>query len=127
MTVLSFERAVRYSGHKAYVSVVLTHAYLGSRVDMVLDTGAEISLLNRQFIAPLDLTVTDGEAITLIVANGDVAQAWIHSVTVDVFDRRLVVPMAICPEWDTQNLLGMRGFFDQMVVAFDHANRTIHS
>ena len=93
---------------------------------MVLDSGAEISLLNRQFIEPLNLSVTNGQPIELMVANGDVAPAWIHAVEIDFLGRRLTIQAAICADWDTPNLLGMRGFFDQMVVAFDHAGRKLY-
>jgi hypothetical protein len=34
--------------------------------------------------------------------------------------------MVICGQWKTANLLGMRGFFDQFVVAFDHAHKRIY-
>ena len=126
MRTITFENEQTYSGNKAVSSVHLVDALLSPTVEMVLDSGAEISLLNRQFIEPLDLSVTSGQPIELMVANGDVAPAWIHAVEVDFFGRRLTIQAAICPEWDTPNLLGMRGFFDQMVVAFDHVQRRIY-
>ena len=126
MTTIAFDRDIIYVGHKAIASVRLVEARDPILLEMVLDTGAAISLLNRYFIAELGLALHDGEPIELIVANGDSAPAWIHSIVVDVFGRRLTLDTAICPSWDTKNLLGMRGFSDQMVVAFDHGNRTIH-
>ncbi len=71
MTILSLDHEVRYSGHKAFVAVELVDAVLATRVDMVLDTGAEISLLNREHIAPLGIKIADGDRISLIVANGE--------------------------------------------------------
>jgi len=126
MRTITFENEHRYDGNKALVLVRLPQARLHTRVEMVLDSGAEISLLNRQFIRTLNLTIEDGEPIDLMVANKDVARAYIHPVEIDFIDRRLTIQAAICPDWDTQNLLGMQGFFEQMVVAFDHAERRIY-
>jgi hypothetical protein len=58
--------------------------------------------------------------------NREVERAYIHEFEIDFLGRRMTTPAAICPEWDTQNLLGIRGFFDQMVVAFDHAERRVY-
>ena len=126
MTTIEFSSELTYAGDKATVSAVLLRTPVQVAAEMILDTGAAISLLNRRFAVPMGLSITDGEPITLMVANGEVERAWIHRLTVDVLGRRLIVPVAICTDWDTQNLFGMRGFFDQIVVAFDHANRTIH-
>ena len=126
MTTFTLEDEHHYSDNKAVALVRLLAARPRTRVEMVLDTGAEVSLLNRQFLAPLRLTAADGERIDLMVANKEFTRGYIHHVDIEFFGRRLTIPAAICPDWDTANLLGMRGFFDQMVVAFDHANRTIH-
>jgi predicted aspartyl protease len=126
MKTLNFQSEHRYDGDKVLASVRLLGARIPTRVEMVLDTGAEISLLNRDFISHLRLSIQEGEPIELMVANKAVTRAYIHSIDVEFLGRRLTIPAAICPDWDTQNLLGMRGFFDQMVVAFDHANWTIH-
>ena len=126
MTTLTLNSEHHYKGDKVVVRVRLLQPRITTRVDMTLDTGAEVSVLNRDLVGPLGLTIEDGDSITVMVANGEVAQAWIHPIDIEFLGRRLTIPVAICPEWDTQNLLGMRGFFDQMIVAFDHANRTIH-
>ncbi len=126
MKTLNLWSEHRYDGDKVLASVRLLGARIPTRVEMTLDTGAEISLLNRDFAAHLTLSIREGEAIELMVANKEVTRAYIHAIDVDFLGRRLTIPAAICPEWDTQNLLGMRGFFDQMVVAFDLANRAIH-
>jgi hypothetical protein len=70
--------------------------------------------------------VREGELVELEAANRDSAPAWVHPVEIDVLGRRLTIQAAICPDWDTKNLLGMRGFLDQMVVAFDHAQRRLY-
>jgi hypothetical protein len=93
---------------------------------MILDTGAEISILNRDLIRILGLQVHEGQPVELEVANRASAQAWVHPVEIEFLDRRLTIQAAICPDWDTKNYLGMRGFFDQLVIAFDHAQRRVY-
>jgi hypothetical protein len=126
MRTFAFERELPYVSHKVRIPVTLLGAPGVPDVEMVIDTGAEISLLNRQFIPPLAVTVAHGEAITLETASGHTAPAWVHRVEVALLGRRMMIEAAFCPDWDTANLLGMRGFFDQMVVAFDHANRRMY-
>ena len=115
-----------YSGHKALVSVRLPTARTPTWVRMTVDSGAEISVLNRAFAPMLGLTIEEGDFFSLKVASGDIAPAYRHDVTIDVLTRRMVIPILMCPEWDTENLLGMEGFFDQTVIAFDHARHRIY-
>lgn len=126
MKTVIFENEYMYSGNKATVPVLLSRGRLKLRVEMVLDSGAEITLLNRQFASPLGLIINEGKPIELMVANQAVAEAWIHPVEMDVLGRHVTVNAAFCPDWDTKNLLGMHGFFEHIVLAFDHANRRIY-
>ncbi|MDP9236741.1 MAG: hypothetical protein M3P30_04985 [Chloroflexota bacterium] len=127
MTTLEFTNELVYSGRKARVAVRLSTASPPIRIDMVLDSGAEVSVINRDFAAPLGISdVTTGEAIELIVANQDSRPAWIHQIPIEVMGRSMMIEAAFCPDWDMANLLGLRGFFDQLVVAFDHANRRLY-
>jgi hypothetical protein len=123
---LDFARELTYTGNKVLVRVRLVGARQRHRIEMALDTGSELSILNRRFIGAVGLDVTAGEPITLMVANGEFTQAWVHPVEIEVFGERMTIEAAFCPDWNTQNLLGMRGFTDQFVVAFDHAHKRIY-
>jgi predicted aspartyl protease len=127
MKSIPFETEHLYAGHKALGSVRLIEARIPLRVDMVVDSGAEITVLNRGFVSVLGIAdVHSGEPIELIVANNDSRPAWIHPVKIEVLGRTLTIEAAFCPEWDMKNLLGMRGFFDQLVIAFDHEWRQLY-
>jgi predicted aspartyl protease len=126
MSTLTFPDEHRYDGHKVLVWIQVLGRSIELKLEVVLDTGAAISVLNRDLVRVLNLNVESGEAIDLMVANKQATRAYVHLIDIEFLGRRLTIPAAICPDWDTQNLLGMRGFFDQMIVAFDHANRTIH-
>jgi predicted aspartyl protease len=125
-TSLEFQHQATYVGHKVVVTATLVETPDRLLVNMILDTGAEVSLLNRGYLDELPIVLHDGEPIHIIVANGEQAPAWIHPVAIEFLGRPLTIEAAICPDWDTQNLLGMRGFFDQFVVAFDHANHRVY-
>jgi len=126
MRTLTFADEHLYDGHKAFVWVRIFGRSVEVNLDMILDTGASLTLLNRKLIPVLRLDVERGEPIDVMVANKEVARAYVHELVIDFLGRRMIVPAAICPDWDTQNLLGMQGFFEQMVVAFDHAERRIY-
>ncbi len=127
MKTIRFASEQRYAGNKALVAVRLTGARVPIRVDMVVDSGAEVTVLNRDFIPVLGISsVTSGEPIELMVANKDARPAWIHPVAIEFFGRPMTVDAAFCPDWDMKNLLGMRGFFDQLVIAFDHRHQRLY-
>jgi hypothetical protein len=126
MKSFDFPTEHRYEGHKALVSVRLTSARIPTWVEMTVDSGAEISLLNRSLAKQLEIRIEDGEFFSLEVASGHIAIAYRHNVPIDLLGHAMTIPVLLCPEWDTQNLLGMEGFFDQMVIAFDHAQKRIY-
>ncbi len=71
--------------------------------------------------------ITTGDRIELAVATGEAHIAYVHRLEVDILGQRLGIPVAFCPGWPsgTQNLLGMRGFLDQLLVGLDHAAKTL--
>ena len=127
MRAIQFADEHSYTGHKALVAVRLTDARVPIRVDMVVDSGAEVTVLHRDFLAVLGImNVATGEPIELMVANKDAAPAWIHPVSIEFLGRPMTIEAAFCPSWDMTNLLGMRGFFDQVVIGFDHAEQRLY-
>lgn len=49
-----------------------------------------------------------------------------HDVPVEFLGRRMTIEIAFIPTADKADLVGMRGFFDQMTIAFDHAARRVY-
>ena len=98
-------------------------------VEAVLDTGASVSVFDRALLPDLGISdVTTGTEIQVAVANGQRGRAYLHSLQIDILGHRLTVQAGFCPDWPegTRNLLGMRGFFEQSLVAFDHQDRKIY-
>ena len=127
MKTFRFGSEQRYTGNKALVTVRPTAVRIPIRVDMVVDSGAEVTVLNRDFLPVLGIAnVRSGEPIELMVANKDTRPAWIHPVGLEFLGRPMIVDAAFCPDWDMKNLLGMRGFFDKLVIAFDHRHQSLY-
>lgn len=98
-------------------------------VNGLLDSGATVSSFDRALLRPLGITdLTTGTPTKLTAANGDTKDGYIHEITIEFLGRGMSVPVAFCAAWPegTTNLLGMRGFFDQMVIAFEHMQRRVH-
>jgi predicted aspartyl protease len=126
VTALEFQREFVYFGDELIIPMTLVRAPHQPSVRMVLDTGADVSLLNRQFVGPLGIDLESGTSIRLELANGDKATAWIHPVEVELLGRTMIIEVAICESWNTANLLGMRGFLDQIVLALDHRRHRLY-
>ena len=53
---------------------------------------------------------------------------YVHPIALEWLGYRLTVPIAFVPSWaeDIDNLLGMKGFFDQLLVGFHHRERLVY-
>ena len=126
MTTLSFDLEQAYSGDEIIVGVGLLATSGESVIDMKLDTGASISTMHHSYLALLGVDdVETGVSSVLFIANGDSRPAWIHPVAINFFGVGLTIDVAFCPSWEMENLLGMRGFMDQVVFAVDHARHRL--
>jgi predicted aspartyl protease len=128
MNILSFERELGY-GDTHTISVPVRLQNLPYLVDAILDTGAAVSSFDRALLPDLGISeVRSGTEIEVRAANDERALAYIHTVRVEVLGHVLMIPVAFCPDWPegTRNLLGMRGFFEQALIAFEHQYRKIH-
>lgn len=128
MTSASASHSFTYSGHKVLLPVALLDSPGEAVIQMVLDTGASVTTLSSTVLPMLGITdVRSGQHVVMSIANDDVQDAWIHPVRIEFMGREMIIDVAFCPAWPhMKNLLGMRGFFDQMRVTLDHANRIVH-
>lgn len=55
MKVLRFANEHPYAGHKALVSVRLIDARVPMRVNMVVDSGAEVTVMHHELLAALGI------------------------------------------------------------------------
>jgi hypothetical protein len=102
----------------------------------LLDTGSETTVLSTIWapqIGIADVTVGSQGVERFIEASkpptdpGD--PGYIHLVEVEWLGIRRSIPVAFVPAWsdEMENLLGMRGFFAGLIVAFNHDDRLVYA
>jgi hypothetical protein len=127
MKSFSFDGEYAYTGDKISLpAALILDGGIEVAFEAVLDTGAEVTLLNRLLARHLPIRIEDGEPITLGVVSGDVSTAYMHDVRLRILGEIRSLRVGFVPDWNTKNFLGMRGFFDQTIIAFDHANHRIY-
>jgi hypothetical protein len=128
MSALSFEHEWTY-GDTHTISVPIRIENLSYLVDAILDTGAAVSIFDRALLPDLGISdISSGTEIPLRVANNVRGIGYLHSLRIEILGHLLTIPVAFSPDWPegTRNLLGMRGFFEQALIAFEHQTRKLH-
>lgn len=131
-TPLIFDEELDY-GNRHKISVPIRVENLPYQIEAIIDTGAAVSCFDRALLPDLGISdVTTGTSIPIRAANDDRAAAagtgYLHQLRIEIFGRDLNIPVAFSPDWPegTPNLLGMRGFFEQMLIGFEHQQRRMY-
>ena len=98
-------------------------------VTALVDTGASISMFDKSLMPLLGIVdVATGQKFEITAANNQVADAFAHDIEIEFLGRRLMVPLGFCPAWPdgTPNLLGMKGFCEQLHIALKHQERLLY-
>ena len=136
-TRISFADQYYYNGaaddHRPFVVVRLFPA--GGpplTVNALLDTGAEWSVFSKALAPDLgipDVTQNALRSIPLQTADNSPERfGFVHEVELEWLGYRLPVPIVFVREWpdDIDNLIGMRGLFEELIVAVHHRQRTVY-
>jgi len=131
MITLTFQGEYSYNPQPLAIFPVriLTPSGAPYMIQAVLDTGAWHSVFSHVHAQSLGISdITSGTPIPLVAADGVRARGYAHPVTIEFLGRRMTVPIGFCPDWpaDMPNLLGMRGFFDKILVAFEHQREKMY-
>ena len=87
----------------------------------LIDSGAEISVFNKEIAGLLDIEVTSGKKFELGgVVDDRGLPAWLHQVSMTVGDLGSISTMVAFTDSDSPglSLLGQRGFFDNYQIRF---------
>lgn len=133
MTIpLTFDEELDY-GNRHKISVPIRVENLPYQIQAIIDTGAGVSCFDRAILPDLGIgDVTTGTAIPIRAANDDgsgpAATGYLHPLQIEIFGRSMNIPVAFSLDWPegTANLLGMRGFFEQMLIGFEHQQRRMY-
>lgn len=137
MTKITFSQKYYYDGadddHRPVVVVRLfPTAGPPLTVNAILDTGAECSVFSKGLASHLGITdITDGAIRTVRLQTADNSperHGFVHEIDVEWLGYRFPAPIAFVREWpdDIDNLIGMQGFFDELLIAFHHQQRTVY-
>jgi len=95
--------------------------------EVLVDSGADISIFDAEIGALAGIDVETGEPSTLVGATGIEEVFYLHTVGLVVGDVKLRTTVGFLPNM-TRNgygVVGQKGFFDRFVVKFDLAKGEI--
>ena len=101
----------------------LTQGYLGVR--FFLDTGADVSMLPRDFAEPCGVDLASAPPVRVTGIEGGGIQAWVGEITLQIGGEDVLLPCLFTERDDTPALLGRAGIFALFNVSFDCRNRRI--
>src|SRR3972149_8355345 len=130
--VLGFEEAYTYGrAHRAEVPVTFPRGIPGPFTVMaMLDPGAWTSVFSRSIAPRLGIVdVSAGQRERFTLPNGNSVWGYSHTTQIEFLGNALTIPLAFCPDFPegSPNLLGMRGFFEQLTVALEHGSRKVYA
>jgi len=136
MPTLTFDLDHDYNSgpelHQALVHVrVFTKDGLPLSFQALLDTGASFCSFDKDVAELLGIDDIESGVPRRIAAadvdegSGDHEIMYLHDVEIEFLGHKMNVPIGFVPTWPsgTQNLLGMKGFFESMQAAFLHRER----
>lgn len=127
MKFIRFEHEITYPRRDQNVHVTLRFpdAQVPTSLRLLLDTGAAVTILDRKWAKHLNIPniMSSTESISFVLADKSTVRGYVHPVRVEFLGRSMTIDAAFVPNKDMASLIGMRGFFDQMQVGFDHAAR----
>lgn len=94
----------------------------GTRYEVLIDSGADISIFSSVVAETLGIKMTTGEKSLISGVTGDVKPYWIHKVDLLIGERifkNVKVGFFQGMEEDGYGIVGQKGFFELFVVKFD--------
>jgi len=95
-------------------------------ITAVLDSGASVSMFDKSLLGLFGIAdIATGQKGEVRTANNEIADAFVHNLDIEFLGRQMTIPVMFSPVWPdgTPNLLGMKGFFEQLLIAFKHQER----
>lgn len=91
----------------------------------LIDSGAALSLLNRQYAKRLGINIKSGKRTDMGGVGGDF-HVYEHDITVRILGIRQVLDIrcGIAANIDTPTVLGQPGFFEAFKITFERYNKT---
>ncbi len=123
---IRFRSIVRHDWLPNY-SVILKHNDLEVNVTMLVDSGAEVSLISLKLGQDLGYTLADSESLLVAETIGGKVEYVLRNIEMIINEKRLIVPTAWLqtPIETEQLLLGREVVFDKFNIEFRQAEEEI--
>ncbi len=123
---IRFRAMVRHEWQPNYL-LKLKHNQKEINATMLVDSGAEISLISNKLGRDLDYNLADGESILFAETIGGKVEYVLRNVTMTIDDHKLIVPVAwLQNSIETEQLLlGREVVFDKFNIEFRQAEEKI--
>jgi Aspartyl protease len=96
------------------------------QVEMVVDSGADMSLFSKQLGLDIGLSITQGDIVYEAMGVGGNINYVLRQVEMVVYDTLLIAPVAwLQSDLDVDILLGRSGIFDLFDIEFKQTSRQI--
>ena len=97
------------------------------RYEVLVDSGADMSIMNAEIADLLGLDVTSGRKGQVRGVTGKPEPFYTHDVTLVVGGHKTVVPISFAEKvgQDGYGILGQKGFFTDYRVTFDYLKEEI--
>ena len=92
-------------------------------IEVVVDSGAAVTLLKRSFGDFLGIDVMRGRPLSLSGIAGSAVETRVHEMRVRLGHIEMGIPVAIATDDRPPNLLGRVGVFDRLRVEFSGGRR----
>ncbi len=131
-TTFTFPQEFDYPGELRPSLTIEVVPSTGSTIELpvILDTGASISKFDHAQAARMGVPdiMNTPRIIHPRTASNQLGTGYVHDVEIIFLGRTLTIPIAFVPSWPVggHNLLGMEGFFEHAIFAFDHVKRTVY-
>jgi hypothetical protein len=93
-------------------------------IEVIVDSGAVVTLLKRSFGDWVGLNVPSGKPIRLSGITPPGVEAFVHDLAVRIADHEMTVPVAVASDDAPPNLLGRIGTFERLMIELDGPSRT---
>ncbi len=123
--MIKFKYATRKDRKFPIIPITLIKESIEIDIDVLIDSGANISVFREEIAECLEIVIEDGEEILLQGLGGRIV-GYIHELRVRVDDEEFPCKVVFSKELTVGlNILGREGFFEYFQVTFNEGAREV--
>ena len=123
--MIKFKYATRKDRKFPIIPITLIKESIEIDIDVLIDSGANISVFREEIAECLEIVIEDGEEILLQGLGGRIV-GYIHELRVRVDDEEFPCKVVFSKELTVGlNILGREGFFEYFQVTFNERGKEV--